>query len=137
MSRRRFLLVVVAGLAAVQFGWTIGSASMIPADGGDHAVGGTILTADIIASPKSFSSSLPQNNDDDDQQQPKQRSSQSPPLLERRNTSGTAFSEESFLYANTTYTYRYSTKLFSKQYPILRDGNNTLPSVVFRVTANP
>jgi len=45
---------------------------------------------------------------------------------------------ESFIYANTTYRYRYSTKLFSKSFPIFQDdvGATTLPSVVYGVCAN-
>ncbi len=44
--------------------------------------------------------------------------------------------DEVFFYANESYHYRYSTKLFSKNFSIMRDGADILPTVVFGVCAN-
>ena len=41
-----------------------------------------------------------------------------------------------FVYANQTYHYRYSSKLFSKNFPLVRDGKESLPSIIFGVCAN-
>lgn len=56
-----------------------------------------------------------------------------PTWLESSNVS---FADHAFVYANQTYHYRFSSKLFSKKFPPIRDGRKSLPPVIFGVCAH-
>jgi hypothetical protein len=110
MRSRRFVLLLLVGLSFV-LGLTIIVLEILA----DAGFGSTSLTTDTVPTA-SF---------------PSQRGFQQSFSVERNASTSLSFWEESFLYANATFHYRYSSKLFNTKYPVLQDGNNILPSVLY------
>jgi hypothetical protein len=117
MRSQRFVLLLLVGLS-----FLLSLTIIFLGIDADAGLGSTSLSTDVTP-VASF---------------PSKRDFQQSFSEERNNTSASrSFWEETFLYANATYHYRYSSKLFSSKYPILQDGNgNVLPSVLYGVCAN-